>query len=76
MCLPGRFSARVARLTTSSRLFNCQITQNDIRLMALFCIIKHDREGENPASNLANKAKEWRQETKDRRGGDNQIKGK
>jgi len=44
--------------------------------MALFCIIKHDREGENPASNLANKAEEWRLETGDRRGGDNQIKGK
>ena len=44
--------------------------------MALFCIIKHDREGENPASNPANKAEEWRLETGDRRGGDNQIEGK
>jgi hypothetical protein len=27
MCLPGRFLAPVARLTASSILFNCQITQ-------------------------------------------------
>jgi hypothetical protein len=27
--------------------------KNDIRLMALFCIIKHDREEENPASKPA-----------------------